>query len=128
MLLKTKSIILTSSIWYALTLTACSNINVSSNAGQYGALRAKSLAVKEYSQDDLFRLNAYSLGIIEASYCQKDRNQATPSERSLINNLKVQAYNLGANGIIVANCQSDSYDMCHSDMTCSAEAFSIRDQ
>jgi hypothetical protein len=82
--------------------------------------------VKQYTNNEIRQLDASTLGLVEASYCQKDFKDAKPNKRYLISLLKVKTQRLGGNGVVFDSCALRTVSaVCHTHMKCQGIAYQI---
>lgn len=106
-------------------LAGCHGVTFNSNLGSYTLAKTKTLIVEEYSVAEIAGFNAELLGIIGASYCQARADEGKPSRRALVNELKIKAFDLGANALVVDACGITRQGTCLAYMECQGAAYSL---
>ena len=110
-------------------LTSCSSINT--NIGPYARSEIqkniRSSVIEEYSRNEIWQLNATTLGQVETEYCQVNLLGGLPPEKKLNKVLKAKAQQLGGNAIVYDSCQSGrNYMNCEKYIRCQAMAYSVQ--
>lgn len=110
-------------------LTSCSSINT--NIGPYARSEIQknilSSVIEEYSRNEIWQLNATTLGQVETEYCQVNLLGGLPPENKLNKVLKAKAQQLGGNAIVYDSCQSGrNYMNCEKYIRCQAMAYSVQ--
>ncbi|MDP5136549.1 hypothetical protein ORJ04_11395 [Rheinheimera baltica] len=111
-------------------LTGCSGIVFNSNMGPYVQNKAENSiragVVKEYSEGEIWQLNAAVVGYVDADYCQVDRMDEKPSQGYLMTKLKIDTQRLGGNGVVFQACGlQTTRASCYAYMTCKGTAYMV---
>lgn len=107
----------------AAILSGCGGAKQSPNL----PMSVQAPSVREYSANELAMLgsDATPLGLVNARHCQQTPNSAPPVKAELVRALKFQARELGANGLLVAFCETTKTAACTSKMVCRGTAYSV---
>ncbi|MDP5141851.1 hypothetical protein [Rheinheimera baltica] len=82
--------------------------------------------VKEYSEGEIWQLNAAVVGYVDADYCQVDRMDEKPSQGYLMTKLKIDTQRLGGNGVVFQACGlQTTRASCYAYMTCKGTAYMV---
>ena len=117
-------------ILLSLLLTGCSGIVFNTNVSPYIQNKAENSiragVVTEYSESDIWRLNASVVGYVDADYCQIDIRDEQPNQSYLLSKLKIDTQRLGGNGLVFQSCgvQTTSAS-CYAYMTCNGTAYKV---
>ncbi|WP_193164056.1 hypothetical protein [Microbulbifer hainanensis] len=108
-----------------LVATGCSGVTFKSNLGTYTAGKVVAASVKEYSPVEIGRYDADSLGMVEASECQKHVDEPELTNALLVRKLKIRVHDLGGNGVVVESCSRVPSGACTDYMECRGTAYAV---
>lgn len=107
------------------SVVGCNGIQFSTNIGTAISNQVSTTLVREYTPAEIDQYNAITLGIVEASHCQKRIDASEAHKSALIKDLKLRTINLGGNGIVVEACGTAKFAGCYSYMECRGLAYAV---
>lgn len=112
---------------FSITLSACSNFQLSSNLDKDNFKEStKAAKVKVYKASDLTKLEYDFIEAVEGSSCQKGSNEIVANEIDARTNARRVASDLGANGVVFQTCIVFPKDnVCISNIICYAKAIKV---
>ncbi|WP_257797879.1 Rcs stress response system protein RcsF [Psychromonas sp. CD1] len=114
-------------IFTTLFLSACSQYPFSSNVDKQNFVTYfKPSSVLIYSKEEAKKLNVQWKGTVTGSSCQINVNDRPASQSDARTKARINAANLGANGIVFQTCLNfDADSSCLSNVICYARALSV---
>ncbi|KPU82762.1 hypothetical protein JI57_03445 [Psychromonas sp. PRT-SC03] len=114
-------------LFTTLLLSACSQYPFSSNVDKQNfTTYFKPSSVTIYSKEDAKKLDVQWLGAITGSSCQVKPNDRPASQSDARTKARINAANIGANGIVFQTCLTfDADSSCLSNVICYALAISV---
>lgn len=111
-----------------IILGGCSNVDYKTGTGvandSLANLRAANIAVKVFME---MPANAFEITTLTTDRCYRDWNDPAPTNGTLVTDLKINAFGLGYDGIMLLNIEKSSALMknCWYLHTASAKAFRL---
>ena len=114
-------------IFFCLLLGACSlKATIGPNAKKHIETSIRSSVVDVYSRNEIWKLKAVNLGLVETDFCQTNKYEGLPPQSALYKILKSKTQKLGGNGIVYESCKTGrTYMNCELYMRCQATAYKI---
>lgn len=108
-----------------LFLISCSStINIKGEGIENKIRRS---VVKQYSNNEIWQLNATQLGYVESEHCQVDFRDPIQTKYALISLLKVKTQKLGGNALVFDSCLVNSTSAsCHQHTKCRGIAYLVK--
>ncbi len=116
-----------SALFSILLISGCSNYQFSSNLDKENFdAYFKPSQVTIYNKSELASLDYQLLGAVEGSSCQQEVNDIPADIKQARTNARINANNMGANGIVFQSCIDFEEDKsCISNIICYARALDV---
>lgn len=111
----------------ALMLNACQEVSFDSNLNPQNFVEyAKPSRVEVYTNESILEHKYRSLGLVTGLACQEDPDDFIARESEARTDARIQAADMGANGIIFNKCiRLEKTQACYVSVTCYAEALQV---
>lgn len=112
----------------ALLITACSNVNFSSNLDKKNFDNYfKPSQVTVYEKSQLQSLDYQFIAAVDGSSCQQEEKDRPADIKEARTNARIKAAEMNANGIVFQSCLSFEQDAsCVSNIICYGRAINVR--
>lgn len=108
-----------------LILAGCVQTEIKSNAPQLIQNEIRSSVVKNYTNNEVWKLGGQRISYVETTHCQANYREHIPSKSSFLKDLKSKVQRVGGNALVFDSCIVSQLGSCNVHTLCRGTAYLV---